>query len=1159
MVLEKINKLISNNEIEAAYELIIENEKQFEDNAEYWGLYGVLCLLIKEYRSAVTCLQKAHLINPNDSDINYNYGYALEALNQHSDAAIHYGIAYRNADDMQLKAELENLYVDNPTLKKIFIAAGGSEKLKFIMLSSNGWNNEYQRMHHIARALSNMGHEVHYVCPPLAINSYEESVTLEKLNEISEQYKKVIDGVNIYQPLHINSKPVMSNILSLTQLLVNEQSNRNEPILITYLPSHYHIIDKLKGEFYHIYDCVDDHSDLKYAFWGKSSDYYYEQLLMDKANAITTTATSLYLQRTVIENRKNVWMSKNAVHQADFLFAEEPIIPFDLAEIPEPRVIFTGVVYQRFDEELFYGIVSSNPDLSFIIVGAVLDGQLTKSYPNLYLLGSKKHVELKDYLYHCDIGIVPYTNESSMNIACDSIKQYEYIASGLPVITTYMPESFLDKINVRLAQDVESFNQAIELCLNSKGERSEVEQFLIDNSWNERAATLVLIANRQLQHHPVQELDKVGQSLYQLSTSFSDPVFDLLYGLYLHTKDKHEFLRYARQAYEQKPIDYVEQKYLEALLIHNNMNDFLGVLESSVRIDDIIKEEFLFHLNNNSVQLALAIAHLVVRDVQGCMGLLNMESNEWNSLYTLYISSTFGEQVTRKELNELPDTVRLSPIYQYMMSTIQDTFSGMTWYLVHMSDLNVQTVINEMESYNVPIEGVCSSFELKAKNKDVVSIRRAIELQSTQAIRLLVPFNDLYKQQIQLLAENGVTECDVCVYQAGRPQIVHIDQILMQSIRNREYEHTIIFNLYHSADSNVYALLQNVPEGYQDKYNIQVIHGQDVWSIEQVVKVPLQANVTVSGFNTFLYNPKFTVNVEVWHAGIPLKACGIMDKKDKSSGGTPEIFKKVDFVCTASHMNMIVFSSFYSVPEDKYRITGLPRNDKLLAKDGKAKRNLERLLGIDLSGKKIIFNMPTFHVFDSIQRVEGNSQLTDSVKIIDFDYTVFNEFLKQNQIVCISKSHHAEQLSVAEHTQLREYDHLFFLNNDNLGQHGLDLYEVLEAGDLLITDYSSVYNDFLFMNKPTVFVPTDIEEYRLERGLALEPYDFWTAGPKAYSQEELQSEILKSLSDSEYYQAERDRLRPVFFKYTDNQAVERTWNVIDEAFQVALKKERLGW
>jgi len=44
-------------------------------------------------------------------------------------------------------------------------------------------------------------------------------------------------------------------------------------------------------------------------------------------------------------------------------------MPSDLIGIPEPRIVYTGVVYNRFDEKLFYEVVDANPDKSFVVIG----------------------------------------------------------------------------------------------------------------------------------------------------------------------------------------------------------------------------------------------------------------------------------------------------------------------------------------------------------------------------------------------------------------------------------------------------------------------------------------------------------------------------------------------------------------------------------------------------------------------------------------------------------------------------------------------------------------------------------------------------------------------------------------------------------------------
>jgi len=107
----------------------------------------------------------------------------------------------------------------------------------------------------------------------------------------------------------------------------------------------------------------------------------------------------------------------------------------------------------------------------------------------------------------------------------------------------------------------------------------------------------------------------------------------------------------------------------------------------------------------------------------------------------------------------------------------------------------------------------------------------------------------------------------------------------------------------------------------------------------------------------------------------------------------------------------------------------------------------------------------------------------------------------------------------------------------------------LGYSDLLITDYSSVYFDYLLIDKPVIFVPTDIEEYSQKRGFLLEPYDFWTPGPKVYNQDNLLNSILANLNEPNKYKKERNLINSMINYYKDNKSSERVWNLIKERYE----------
>ncbi|MBM7704472.1 glycosyltransferase [Metabacillus iocasae] len=119
-VLKRIEGFIVNNDIEQALNLIIEIKQEFLNNAEYWNLRGVLCLKVEEYKSAAACLKNALSIDPENANAYYNYAYALENMRNESDAAFHYGLAYRYSIENDLKDELLSLYDNQMELKKIF-------------------------------------------------------------------------------------------------------------------------------------------------------------------------------------------------------------------------------------------------------------------------------------------------------------------------------------------------------------------------------------------------------------------------------------------------------------------------------------------------------------------------------------------------------------------------------------------------------------------------------------------------------------------------------------------------------------------------------------------------------------------------------------------------------------------------------------------------------------------------------------------------------------------------------------------------------------------------------------------------------------------------------------------------------------------------------
>lgn len=302
------------------------------------------------------------------------------------------------------------------------------------------------------------------------------------------------------------------------------------------------------------------------------------------------------------------------------------------------------------------------------------------------------------------------------------------------------------------------------------------------------------------------------------------------------------------------------------------------------------------------------------------------------------------------------------------------------------------------------------------------------------------------------------------------------------------------------------------------------------------------ANIVITTHTSRKYK-KSQIYIQLWH-GIPLKAMALMDKTEDVSTkrATPKNFNQYNYIISSSQLYNTLLNSCIGVDGSKYVVTGFPRNDMLFNAD--AIEKLQNMLGRPIDGCKVVFYLPTFKAGYYNQRIEGATKDTNIFGFDNFDYDKFNRFLVEQNIVFIAKLHPFEENLFKAELNRRCNENFVLLTSDMLKRYSVDLYEVLGCADMLITDYSSVYFDFLLLDRPLLFINNDIDVYEEKRGFLLEPYDFWTPGPKVKNQNELEVEITKSIIGEDEYKEQRESFRKVFHTYCDNKSSQRVWNII---------------
>ncbi|MDQ0243679.1 CDP-glycerol glycerophosphotransferase (TagB/SpsB family) [Bacillus fengqiuensis] len=279
---------------------------------------------------------------------------------------------------------------------------------------------------------------------------------------------------------------------------------------------------------------------------------------------------------------------------------------------------------------------------------------------------------------------------------------------------------------------------------------------------------------------------------------------------------------------------------------------------------------------------------------------------------------------------------------------------------------------------------------------------------------------------------------------------------------------------------------------------------------------------------------KNQILIDFWH-GIPLKSMVYMEPVSKDD--TLPSFN-MDYLITTSKFSSTLMNACLHIEFNKHQILGQPRTDYFYNNSNKLKYLITNIENY----KKVILYMPTFRE-GYASRVEGKIS-NDLFKFNDEENSIrLFEYLKKENYLLILKLHPIEEEIVIK--KYGKYlNEIALLTSESLNNQNIDLYEIMNEIDLLITDYSSIYFDYLLLNRPIIFASPDIEEYRTSRGLVLEPYSEWTPGSKVNSYNNLIKEIEINFKNDPY-QVERNRLLSIFHHYNDGNAVQRVVDFID--------------
>ncbi|HEX7065259.1 MAG TPA: CDP-glycerol glycerophosphotransferase family protein [Bacillales bacterium] len=237
------------------------------------------------------------------------------------------------------------------------------------------------------------------------------------------------------------------------------------------------------------------------------------------------------------------------------------------------------------------------------------------------------------------------------------------------------------------------------------------------------------------------------------------------------------------------------------------------------------------------------------------------------------------------------------------------------------------------------------------------------------------------------------------------------------------------------------------------------------------------------------------------------------------------------FVSTSPFYTEEVFSKAFDYKQ--VINSGYPRNDVLLRTPSENdlietdEKTMNEIKDFKKHGYKVVLYAPTF-------RNNGGDAFTDQYLHLD----ELSAFAKENKVIFIIKLHPKPDFDY----QLDQYD--FILEYDN----SKDVYPALSYVDMMITDYSSIYMDYLLLNRPVLFFPYDYEEYARENHDLTFDYNWITPGPKAYNQHELEREITNVVNGIDGFEEHRREIRNKAFQQPDGHSAERVGSFIKKNY-----------
>lgn len=260
-----------------------------------------------------------------------------------------------------------------------------------------------------------------------------------------------------------------------------------------------------------IYELIDDFDLLMDSKIIDQAKDMFKRLVERENTFVFASANKLYdIALKLGAPKSRVFINQNAVNISDFQKENKqtPEIMQKILKKKKPIIGYYGALTASwFDFDLVKKLVEKNPQYEFVLMGLKYpDKNLDETekyftdlskFDNFTYIPPVKYKEIPSYAKCWDVATIPF-QINDITLGCSPVKLFEYMAMGLPIVTTPMPECKLYK-SVFIAKNATEFEKQIAAALKAKTDK-KYQKILAkeasENTWEARVDDMVKIIEK---------------------------------------------------------------------------------------------------------------------------------------------------------------------------------------------------------------------------------------------------------------------------------------------------------------------------------------------------------------------------------------------------------------------------------------------------------------------------------------------------------------------------------------------------------------------------------------------------------------------------------------------------------------------------------------